>query len=76
MKLTGRYFLVGSPDLTDFCVSQPILSLDMTTESKFVFNTHINSSQEFLFTLYLRNPFKSDWLFIRFTFVTKPRGLL
>ena len=36
--------------LTDFCVSQPIPSLGTTTEGKFLFNTHIYSSQEFLFT--------------------------
>ena len=35
--------------LTDFCVSQPIQLLGMTTEDIFVFNTHIYSSQEFLF---------------------------
>ena len=43
--------------LTDFCVSQPIPSLDMTTEGNFMSDTHIYSSQEFLFTCCLRSPF-------------------
>ena len=37
--------------LTDFCVSQPIPLLGMTTEDKYVFNTHIYSSRDFLFYL-------------------------
>ena len=36
--------------LIDFCVSQPIALLGMTTAGKFVFNTHIYSSRKFLFT--------------------------
>ena len=36
--------------LTDLCVSQPIQLLGMITEDKFVFNTDIYSSQEFLVT--------------------------
>ena len=40
--------------LTDFCVSQPIPLLGMTTEDKYVFNTHIYSSREFLFYLLYR----------------------
>ena len=42
--------------LADFYVSQLIPLLGMTTEDKFVFNTHIYSSQEFLFTFCLRSP--------------------
>ena len=46
--------------LKDFCVFQLIPSLDVSTEGKFVFNTHIYCSQEFLFTFYLHSPFKPD----------------
>ena len=46
-----KSFFFG-PGCNDFCVSQcPITLLDMTTEDKYVFNTHIYSSLEFLFHL-------------------------